>query len=175
MEHLSLEEETRIKDIRNIFTLNNELNYTAFKYTRNSFRIKKETKAIEIEYLEILRIFLSMKKNKIIIKKVRVSNFWTNRYIEYEGNSDRNKTLSVEEHLDKTKQHLKDIINYQKKHDTWKIKLTNNFISSIDNDEDHAMHSKSDNIQIMIKDEADGIIKELFDSLKKDTKIIWNR
>ena len=118
MEHLSLEEETRIKDIRNIFTLNNELNYTAFKYTRNSFRIKKETKAIEIEYLEILRIFLSMKKNKILINKVRASNFWTNSYIEYESNADRNKTLSVEEHLDKTKQHLKDIINYLKKHDT---------------------------------------------------------
>ena len=29
------------------------------------------------------------------------------------------------------------------------------------------MHSKSDNIQIMINDEADGIIKEFFDSLKK--------
>ena len=28
------------------------------------------------------------------------------------------------------------------------------------------MHSKSDNIQIMINDEADGIIKELFDSFK---------
>ena len=28
------------------------------------------------------------------------------------------------------------------------------------------MHSKSDNIEIMIKDEADEFIKELFDSLK---------
>ena len=31
----------------------------------------------------------------------------------------------------------------------------------------NAMHSKSYNIQIMINDEADGIIKEFFDSLKK--------
>ena len=29
------------------------------------------------------------------------------------------------------------------------------------------MHSKSDNIEIMINDEADEVIKELFDSLKK--------
>ena len=29
------------------------------------------------------------------------------------------------------------------------------------------MHSKSDNIEIMFSDEADEVIKELFDSLKK--------
>ena len=34
------------------------------------------------------------------------------------------------------------------------------------------MHSKSDNIEIMISDEADKVIKELFDSLKIDTKLI---
>ena len=49
-----------------------------------------------------------------------------------------------------------------------KIKLTipSNFISSIDNDEERLIHSKSDDIEIMINDEADGVIKELFDSLK---------
>ena len=39
-------------------------------------------------------------------------------------------------------------------------------ISSIDNDEEHVMHSKSDNIEIMINDEADEVVKELFNSLK---------
>ena len=39
----------------------------------------------------------------------------------------------------------------------------NNFISSIDNDEECVMHSKSDNTEIMINDEADEVIKELFD------------
>ena len=33
------------------------------------------------------------------------------------------------------------------------------FISSIDNDEKHVMHSKSDSIEIMINDEADEFIK----------------
>ena len=36
----------------------------------------------------------------------------------------------------------------------------------IDNDEEDAMHSKSDNIEIMINDEADGVIEKLFNSLK---------
>ena len=50
------------------------------------------------------------------------------------------------------------------------IKIANNFISSTDNDEEHVMHSKSDNIEIMINGEANEIIKELFDSLKNRYK-----
>ena len=46
------------------------------------------------------------------------------------------------------------------------INKRNNFIYSIDNNEGHITHSKSDNIEIMICDEADEVIKELFDSLK---------
>ena len=48
----------------------------------------------------------------------------------------------------------------------WRIqvKIANNFISSIDNDEELEMHSKSNNIEL-INDEGDEVIKELFDSL----------
>ena len=34
-------------------------------------------------------------------KPVRVNKFWSNNYTEYESNTDRNKTLSVEEYLNK--------------------------------------------------------------------------
>ena len=63
---------------------------------------------------------------------------------------------------------MKDIIDNLKKSDMWKIQLTTtiNFASLIDNDEEHVMNSKSDNIEIMINNEADKVIKELFDSLK---------
>ena len=59
----------------------------------------------------------------------------------------------------------KDIINNLKKSDTWKIQLTiaNNFISSIANDEEHVMHSKSDNRN---NDEVDELIEKSFESLK---------
>ena len=72
-------------------------------------------------------------------KPVRVNNLWSNlfveQFIEYESNGDRNKTLSVEEYLNKIRPYLKDL-NSLNKSDTWKIKLTiaNNFIYSIDND-----------------------------------------
>ena len=45
----------------------------------------------------------------------------------------------------------------------FQLTIANNFIYSIDNDEEHVMHSKSDNIEIMINDEPDKVIKELFD------------
>ena len=69
----------------------------------------------------------------------------SNNYIEYESKGDRNKTLLVEKYLNKTRPYLKDIINNLKKPDTWNIQLVveNNFISSIDNDEEHVTHSKS--------------------------------
>ena len=59
----------------------------------------------------------------------------SNNYSEYESNVDRNKTLSVEEYLHKTRPYLKDTINNLQKFDKLKIQLTiaNNFISSIDN------------------------------------------
>ena len=36
----------------------------------------------------------------------------------------------------------------------------------MDNDEEWVMHWKNDNIEVMISDEADEVIKKLFDSLK---------
>ena len=44
--------------------------------------------------------------------------------------------------------------------------IANNFISSLDNDEERVMYSKCEGLKIMINGEADEIIEELFDSLK---------
>ena len=76
----------------------------------------------------------------------------SNNYIEYGSNNDKNKTLSVKKYLNKIRSYLKDTINDLKKSDTWKIQLTIaiNFSYSKDDDEESAMHSKSDNIEIMI-------------------------
>ena len=49
--------------------------------------------------------------------------FVVNNYIEYKSNSDRNKTLSVEEYLNKITSYLKDI-NILKKSNMRKTQLT---------------------------------------------------
>ena len=56
--------------------------------------------------------------------------------------------------------------------DKWKIQLTiaNNFISYIANDQEHVM--QGDNMEIVINDEPDEVIKKLLIDLKKDIKII---
>ena len=64
---------------------------------------------------------LSEHKEEGYYKPVRVDNFWSNNYIEYESNGDRNKAISVEEYLNKIRPYLKDIINNLKKFETWKI------------------------------------------------------
>ena len=73
-------------------------------------------------------------------------------------------------YLNKIRLYLKDIINNLKKSDTWKIqlKIAMNSISSKDNDKERAIHSKIDNIEIMINDEADEVVKKLFKSLAQN-------
>ena len=48
----------------------------------------------------------------------------------------------------------------------WKIQLTReiNFISSKDSDETRTMYTKSNNVEIMIGNETDEIIEDLFES-----------
>ena len=41
------------------------------------------------------------------------------------------------------------------------------FVSSKDNDEEHATLSKSDNIEFMINDKTDEVIEKLFESLNR--------
>ena len=62
---------------------------------------------------------------------------------------------------------LSDVINNHKTQGEWKIHLiiAINFVSSKDSDETKTMHSKCDNIEIMIGSETDEIIEEIFKSL----------
>ena len=83
----------------------------------------------------------------------------SSNYIEHESNIDRNKTPIVDKYIYKIRTHLIDIIDFLKKFDTLRIQLTisKDFISSIDNDEECVMHSKRDDLEIMINDEADEV------------------
>ena len=169
MECSYLEEGTIINDVRNLFTLEKEIVDAAMTDIMNLFRLKKKTKKtkkLDIRILRDIRNLFEHKKN--YYKPVSVGNFWSNNQIDYESKGDRNKTLLVKEYLNKIRLYLKDIINNLKKYDTWEIQLTIaiNFISSKDNGKELVVHLKSDNIEIMINDGADKVIKELFKSLK---------
>ena len=163
MESLSLEEENIIKNIRNLFRLKKELNYTAIKDI-NLLDKKKTTAIIDWILKDITNLFEHEAEKEYYYKPIRVSHLWSNNYVENEKNGDGNNTLSVEEYPNQIKPYLKDIITNVKNAGTWKLqlKIANNFISSINNGEEHVMYPKSDNIEILIDGEAGEIIKKNF-------------
>ena len=137
-----------------------EVDDSTIKNIRNLFRLKKENESIRYTIIRDVRNLFEYEEEDYY-KPVRVS------YIEYESHGDKNKTLSVKKYLNKIRPYLKDVISNLKKSDTWKIQLTIaiNFISSKDNDEEHVIHSKSDNKEIKINVKADEVIEKHFKSL----------
>ena len=145
------------------FRLKKEIDDNTIKSITNLFRLKKENEAIKDRMIRNIANQSEKEKNDYY-KPVRVRNFWSRNYIEYESKGGRNKTLSIEEYVNKIRPHLKDIIKDFKKSDMWEIQLTIaiNLISSKETNEEHVVHSKSDNIEIMINDKVDEVMEELF-------------
>ena len=109
---------------------------------RSLFKPKKQNKPTKDEKISDIR------NVEDCYKPLRVGNFYSNNYIEYESNCDTDKNLPAEEYFCKIKTYLKYIIiNIQKSH-IWKIQLTIviNFVSSKDKDRVQTMHSKNDSI-----------------------------
>ena len=77
----------------------------------------KENEAIKDKIIGDIRNLFEHEKGDYY-KPVRVNNFCSNNYIEYESNGDRNKMLSVEQYPNKIRPYLTDIINDLKKFDT---------------------------------------------------------
>ena len=100
-------------------------------------------------------------------KPERVSNFWSNNYIECESNGDKNRNLSLDEYLDKTEPYLSNMIIDFQNSDTWKIELTIaiNFIFLKDAEDERVMHSSRDNVRFTSYSDTDEVIDELFKSL----------
>ena len=85
-------EENMIKDVRNLFRIKMEIDDTAVKGIRNLLRLKKNNGTIKDRVIRDIRnLFWTWKRRLLQTSKSRW--FWRNKYIEYESNGDRNKTL----------------------------------------------------------------------------------
>ena len=118
-----------------------------------------------ITYYYLVRL---LGESKDYYKPIKPVISFNDNYIGYKR-KDKNKNLSPKEYLDMIKPYLSDIIN---DHKEWKIQLAMriNFISSKDLKETGTMHTRSDNIKIMMSSETNDIIEELFESLQKYQK-----
>ena len=86
MEDPEPEEEKIIKDIRNLFRLKNELNYTAVKDKRNLVRREKETKEFNCRILrDVENLFEHEEEEEKYYKPVRVNNFWVTIILNIKG------------------------------------------------------------------------------------------
>ena len=134
------------------------------KKTKTIRDIRKENFNSDKILRDIITLYVSEEED--YYEPVRTSNARTSsNYIEYDSNGDKDKILSVKEYLDMIRQYLSNIINDHKIQGEWKIQSTMeiSFISSKDSNETRTMHATSDNIEIMIGNETDEIIKNLFE------------
>ena len=114
-----------------------------------------------------LRFLLDPEKDHY--KSVRTVSTFNNNYIQYESVGGEDKNLSIKECIDIIRPYLSDIINNHKSQGEWKIHSGNiiidhksqgerkihltiaiNFISTKDFDETRAIHTKGDNIEILM-------------------------
>ena len=92
------------------------------------------------------------------------------------GKEVRKQNLSPKEYLDTIRPYLGDMIIDYKTQGEWKMQLTMsvNFISSKDSEEICNLHTRRNNIEIVMVNETDEIIDELFESFlqnyQKDLK-----
>ena len=141
---------------------------TFWYLTRKKNRKKNQNeKRVKDNIIRDFRILLEQEKEEDYYEPVRVSKFWDNNNIEYEGNGVKNRNLSFDEYLNKIESYLRNIIINLHNPDTWKIQLTVgiNIISSKDSEEEHVMHSSSDNIKFATYSDANDGIEKLFNSL----------
>ena len=64
------------------------MNNNTIKNIRKLFRLKKENEAIKNRVITDVRNFFEHEEEDYF-KPVRVGNFWSNKYIEYESTGDR--------------------------------------------------------------------------------------
>ena len=77
-----------------------------FKHKRKRKTFLKKLKKFKTDSIKNL---CEHKEKENYYKSVRVSIFWSSNFMESRSNGDKNKTLSVEDYLNKIRRYLKDI------------------------------------------------------------------
>ena len=166
-----------LKEIKkNIYEIENKKGHLKSKKTKKYldkleeriYKLNKYYDYDDVKYRGIrdIKDLLDLLIGKDYYKPIIVNSAINNNYIQYESKED--KLLTIEEYLSMIESYLVDMINDHKNKSEWKIQLSAeiNFISSKpDSDEICIMHTKSNNIDIMIGSDTNEVIENLFRSL----------
>ena len=118
-----------------------------------------------------------------------VKSAFDGNYIQNESEGDKGKNLSIKKYLKMIKPYLSHLINnhktrglvryhsrnkswHEETSSEWKIQLTMaiNFISSKDSDETRTMHTKRNNVEIMIGSETMKLSRTFLNLFSKNIK-----
>ena len=131
----------------------------------------------EYKGIKDIKNLIKLSIDKDHYKPILVKSGYNGNYVQYESKGD--KILTLKEYLALIENYLRELINYYKNKGEWKVQLISeiNFISlKPGSDETRIMHTRSDNIEIMIGDDKDDIIEELFKSfLQKYEENLQNK
>ena len=167
--------ESKVKEIeRNLTELEENLSKTKKYYDYDDIKYRG---------IRNVRDLFDLSIDEDYYKQIIARGAFDGSYIQYENKGDKGRTLSIKEYLNIIEPYLSDIINDHKTSglvryhsgnkawleetsSEWKIQLTMaiDFISSKDSDETRTMHTKSNNVEIIMGSETDEIIKNLFES-----------
>ena len=131
----------------------------------------------EYKGIKDIKDLFKLSIDKDYYKPILVKKGYNGNYVQKGNKGD--KILILEEYLALIEKYLREAIEEYKLKDEWKVQLTAeiNFISlKPGSDETRIMHTRSDNIEIMIGDDNDNIIEELFQSfLQKHEENLQNK
>ena len=93
---------------------------------------------------------------------IETKSVFDGNYIEHESRGDNDDNLALEEYLNMIRPYLRDMIDNHKAYSKWNIQIIVRivFVSSLDTNDNHIMHTKSDNIEIMSGTETSEAINE---------------
>ena len=119
----------------------------------------------EYKGIKDIKDLFKLSIDKDYYKPILVKNGYNGNYVQYESKGD--KILTLIEYLALIENYLRELITYYKNKGEWKVQLIAeiNFISlKPGSDETRIMHTRNDNEEFMNGDDADEIIKGLFES-----------
>ena len=155
-----------------------ERNYTELEENLSKTRKYNDYDDTEYNGIRDVKDLFDLSIDGDYYKPIITNGACNNKYIQYETKGDKGRNLSLKKYLNIIRPFLRDITNDHKTHSLvryhsgsktwlevtpseWKNQLTMkiNFICSQDFDETRTMHSKSDNVEIMIGSKTNEIIE----------------
>ena len=182
--------------MKRAFLNRKEIERNLTELEENLFTTKKYYDYDDIEYrgIKSVRDLLDLSVDEDYCKAIIARGAFDGSYIQYESKGDKIKNLSIKECLNMIKPYLRDKINDHKTRglvryhsgnktwveetsSKWKIQLTMaiNLISSKDSDETRTMHTKSNNVEIMMVNERDESFESFFAKISRRVRKISER